>query len=76
VLPERLEYAADEKDVVDDCKAGEEAVEDAAHLLAQQDRDRDGIGHKTKGAQHGLRGNAIIRRRILRNVFGFSDKVA
>ncbi len=56
MLADRLHDAADDENVVDDGHAGEEAIEDAAHLLAQQDGDGYGVGHEAGAPEGDLRG--------------------
>ena len=54
VLSEALQDTADDENIVEHSQASQQAVKDAAHLLAEQNRDSHGIGNETQAAQGDL----------------------
>ena len=55
VFPEALENAAHDEDVIEDGETHEETVEDARHLLAQEDGDGNRVANESEAAQGDLR---------------------
>ncbi len=54
MLPDGLQDAANDEDVVEDCHTGQEAVKDAAHLPAQEDGDGHCVRHEAQAAKGDL----------------------
>ena len=50
VLPDALEDAAGDVDVVEDGEADEEPRERVVHLLGEEHRDDHAVGHEPEGA--------------------------